>query len=233
MTIHFLFDLLALTASVMVSLWFRRRYQLSHPAGISRPDKYHYYLIALLLGLAAGSTLFGTLNLHLSGQQGLAKSMAGGIVGAIFAAELYKYFSGIRQSTGLYFMPGLIVLIAVGRIGCFYAGLPDYTCGIETALPWGVDFGDGIYRHPVQLYESLTMLLFFIFFLKSHAKNPTFWQQRGFYLFVLVYATQRFCWEFIKPYTPVYSQLNLFHLLCLCLTGYALIMLKRSPVHAP
>jgi len=29
----------------------------------------------------------------------------------------------------------------------FFAGLPDYTYGTATKLPWGVDFGDGIPRH--------------------------------------------------------------------------------------
>ena len=42
------------------------------------------------------------------------------------------------------------VSIAVGRLGCFYAGC---CFGAPTDLPWGVDFGDGIARHPNQLYE--------------------------------------------------------------------------------
>lgn len=50
--------------------------------------------------------------------------------------------------------------MAVGRLGCFFAGLPDYTYGVPTDLPWGVNFGDGVPRHPVQLYESAAMLLF-------------------------------------------------------------------------
>ena len=35
------------------------------------------------------------------------------------------------------------------------------TYGTPTALPWGVDFGDGVPRHPVQLYEAATMAAFF------------------------------------------------------------------------
>lgn len=41
----------------------------------------------------------------------------------------------------------------IGRVGCFLAGLADGTYGLPTDLPWGVDFGDGIPRHPTQLYE--------------------------------------------------------------------------------
>ena len=47
----------------------------------------------------------------------------------------------------------LVLGIAIGRIGCFLSGLEDQSYGVATALPWGVDFGDGVARHPTQLYE--------------------------------------------------------------------------------
>ncbi len=225
---HYLFDLLAVASSVLMSVWFRRKYDLDRPAGITRTSQYHYYLLALLFGLAAGSILFGTLNLHLANQDGIAKSMIGGVFGAIVAAEIFKYYSGIRQSTGLYFVPGLILLIAVGRVGCFLAGLPDFTYGTETNLPWGVDFGDGILRHPVQLYESISLAVLLAVILGHYPRRPSFWQRQGFYIFVLVYAGQRFAWEFIKPYPILLAGLNLFHWLSLSLMLYALYMLKRN-----
>lgn len=231
MILHFIFDLLALLSGVLVSLWFRRKYALQRPVGITHSTQHHYYLLALLLGLVAGSTLFGTFNLHLAGHSGIAKSMLGGVFGAIVAAEAFKHFAGIRQSTGLYFVPGLIMLIAVGRVGCFLAGLPDFTYGTATSLPWGVDFGDGVQRHPVQLYETFTMLAFLAVLLASYPRHPQFWQRQGFYVFVLVYAGQRFLWEFIKPYPPLLAGLNLFHLLSLALLAYALFMLNRSQSH--
>lgn len=227
MLIHFVFDVLALLSGVLVSLWFRRKYGLVRPAGVTQESQHHYYLLALLFGLVAGSMLFGTLNLHLSGQQGVAKSMLGGVFGAIVTAEVFKYFAGIRQSTGLYFVPGLIVLIAVGRIGCFLAGLQDFTYGIPTALPWGVDFGDGIKRHPVQLYESFTMLAFLLILLINYPRQSAFWQTQGFYIFVLFYAVQRLVWEFLKPYSAVFYPFNLFQLLCLLMLGYAGVMLLK------
>lgn len=225
MLIHLVFDVLALMSGVLVSFWFRRKYQFVRPNGITQSSQHHYYLLTLLFGLVAGSLLFGTLNLYLSNQQGLAKSMLGGVFGAILAAEAFKYIAGIRQSTGLYFVPGLIMLIVVGRIGCFLAGLPDFTYGIETDLPWGVDFGDGLKRHPVQLYETFTMLAFLVFLIISYPRYPTFWQREGFYIFVLVYAGQRFVWEFLKPYSTLVGGLNLFHLVCLSMIGYAVFML--------
>jgi len=45
--------------------------------------------------------------------------------------------------------------VAVGRIGLLFSqGIDDFTYGTPTALPWAHDFGDGVPRHPVQLYES-------------------------------------------------------------------------------
>jgi hypothetical protein len=45
---------------------------------------------------------------------------------------------------------------------------------------------------------------------------------------VFWYAAQRFCWEFLKPYAPLLGPLNLFHLICLGLMGYAIWMLKAN-----
>jgi prolipoprotein diacylglyceryltransferase len=73
---------------------------------------------------------------------------------------LFKRSAGIRVRTGARFALPLAVGVAVGRIGCFFAGLDDFTYGTPTALPWGHDFGDGISRHPVQLYESAAMAAF-------------------------------------------------------------------------
>ncbi|MFO1010500.1 MAG: prolipoprotein diacylglyceryl transferase family protein [Planctomycetota bacterium] len=57
----------------------------------------------------------------------------------------------------------LCVGIAIGRVGCFLAGLDDRTFGSPSALPWAIDFGDGVARHPVQQYESGFALLLALF----------------------------------------------------------------------
>src|SRR5258707_11788923 len=71
---------------------------------------------------------------------------------------------GIALRTGARFALRLAVGIAIGRIGCFLAGLDDFTYGTPTTLPFAHDFGDGIARHPVQLYESASMAAFAIFY---------------------------------------------------------------------
>jgi prolipoprotein diacylglyceryltransferase len=86
------------------------------------------------------------------------KTIVGGLIGGTVAVEIAKVVVGERRSTGDLFVLPLCVGIAVGRIGCFLTGLSDRTYGAATLLPWGVDFGDGVRRHPTQLYEALFVL---------------------------------------------------------------------------
>src|SRR5207249_2449021 len=126
-----------------------------------------HYLAVASLGATAGAYLVGSANLWLTGIDGVGRSIEGALAGGIIAVEALKTLAGIRGSTGLRFVAPLAVAIAVGRIGCYLAGLDDMTYGIATGLPWGVDFGDGVPRHPVQLYESAAMALFLAAFLWS------------------------------------------------------------------
>jgi phosphatidylglycerol---prolipoprotein diacylglyceryl transferase len=89
------------------------------------------------------------------------KTIVGALVFGLITVELAKRYIGLRESTGdLYAIP-LALGIAVGRIGCFLTGLSDNTYGTPTTLPWAVNFGDGIPRHPTQLYEIAFLLLLF------------------------------------------------------------------------
>src|SRR5205085_883049 len=152
----------------------------------------------------------------------------GALAGAIIAIEILKAMTGIRGSTGLRFVASIAAAIAIGRIGCLLAGLDDMTYGTPTNLPWGIDFGDGVRRHPVQLYESITMALFFaVFVILVHRGNEAV-LRTAFYLFVGVYAAQRFSWEFLKPYGTVIGPFNLFHLLSIALITYAFLFARRE-----
>ncbi len=76
------------------------------------------------------------------------KTIVGGLLGGLAGVELTKKWRAIRQSTGDDFVVPLIVGMSIGRIGCFLAGIPDNTYGIETSLPWAVTYSDGIARPP-------------------------------------------------------------------------------------
>lgn len=186
------------------------------------------YGVALLAGAAIGGFGAGTLNLYLSGAPGIGRSIVGALAGAIAAVEIFKRARGISGSTGLIFVPAFATSVVVGRWGCFLAGLSDETHGTPTALPWGHDFGDGIQRHPVQLYESFTMLAFLVVALVLIGRRNAVFMRNGFYILVLVYAGQRFLWEFLKPYGAVAGPFNLFHLICAGLVIYSIAMMARG-----
>jgi len=215
--VHSVFDLLAVVTAATV-FWLLPLPQ----SAVSQPWRLHPAYISLAsLGMMLGALAAGTGNLLLSGFNEVGKSVVGGLAGAILAVEILKRRLGITESTGLRFAAPLAAAIAVGRLGCFFSGIDDRTYGSPTSLPWGYDFGDGILRHPVQLYEAAAMVVFLAGFVPLLRNGFHLATRAGFHLFVGAYAAQRFLWEFVKPYGTVIGPLNLFHLICLGLLGYA------------
>ncbi|HWT12695.1 MAG TPA: prolipoprotein diacylglyceryl transferase family protein [Allosphingosinicella sp.] len=222
--LHLVFDVAAwLAAGVLARLlyvWRLREAAARTVAGIG-PG----YVLALAAGIVAGAWGFGTLG---SGLARPSHSLAGALAGGIVAVELYKAARGLTGSTGLIWVGPLALGIAVGRWGCLFAGLADDTYGTPTSLPWGVDLGDGVRRHPVQVYESLAMLAFLGAYLSGLVRRAAWTRRSAFYLFVLCYAAQRFVWEFLKPYPDIVPPLNLFQLLALAMILYALLFDARA-----
>ena len=224
--LHATFDVLAWLAAAAAAIWVTRVGRVGFP--VPEPLRLGY-IAALLLGAALGAYLFGSANLWLSGQPGLARSIEGAVVGGIAAIEIYKHIAGIITRTGARFALPFCVGVAVGRIGCFLSGLDDFTHGTPTTLPWGHDFGDGIARHPVQLYESAAMALFAVVYVSRVVNGSRFWIDQGFYLAVGFYGLQRFVWEFVKPYGALFGPFTLFHLLSAAILAYAVIMIATAP----
>jgi prolipoprotein diacylglyceryltransferase len=140
------------------------------------------------------------------------KTIVGALLGGWLLVEIAKRLMGIRSRTGDLFAVPLCIGIAVGRVGCFLAGIADDTYGKPTSLPWGVDFGDGIARHPTQMYE-LFFLLALAFVLQHRGRRP---HSEGslFRIFMAAYLAFRFCIDFLKPQPLVYG-LNLIQWACL------------------
>ena len=141
------------------------------------------------------------------------KSLVGGILGGWILIELAKKLVGVKSATGDSFVVPLIVGIAIGRVGGFLCGLSDRTYGVASDLPWAIDFGDGIRRHPTQLYEIIfliSLLLAFSQLVKRNLKQGELWK-----IFVLTYLSFRFCVEFIKPVANVYCGLDIEQLVAI------------------
>src|SRR5262245_29765403 len=129
------------------------------------------------------------------------KTVVGGLIGGLFAVEWAKRALGVKRRTGDLFAIPLCAGIAIGRIGCFLAGLQDDTYGLATGLPWGVDLGDGVARHPVQVYEIFWLCLVALWLLR-HSQRP---HREGdlFKTFMVAYFAFRLIVEFIKPRAPI------------------------------
>lgn len=224
--IHTAFDLLAVTLAVLGG-WLAYRWRLRDPLEKTAASIGSGYFIALSIGSITGSFLFGTLNLYLMDMHEAGRSVLGALFGAIATVELYKRRRGTRGSTGYIYVVPFCIVIAVGRLGCFFSGIEDQTAGIPTQLPWGHDFGDGVLRHPVQLYESFSMLAFLLFTLAMLKNNRDFVIRYGFYLCAGFYGAERFVWEFLKPYKLV-GPLDMFQYLCITLVLYGSFMIRGA-----
>jgi hypothetical protein len=229
MLLHTAFDALAWLAAGLSLFWLERSTDVRFPPA---PTERLPYFAALIFGAGIGAVLVGTANLWLSHQAGISRSIEGGLAGAIVAVEFYKRSAGITTRTGARFALPLAVGGAVGRIGCFLSGIDDFTYGTPTSLPWSHDFGDGVLRHPVQLYESAAMTAFAVFYVWRVHRHDRFVIDNGFYLAVGFYGGQRFVWEFVKPYGTLLGPFTLFHLLSAALVAYAIVMIATAPRQA-
>jgi hypothetical protein len=223
---HYAGDLAAWIAAALAARWQHKRWP-EQAAALSKVVGPSYF-IALALGALAGAWLMGSANSLRSLVAAPSHSIAGALAGGIVAVELWKRVHGVRGSTGGALVLPICVGIAVGRLGCFFAGLPDYTYGIATGLPWAVDLGDGVGRHPVQLYESLAMAGFAAAYVRARIAGADWACRHAFHAMIIFYACQRFVWEFFKPYPAVLGPLNLFHLLMLGLIAYGLLWWGRG-----
>jgi len=231
--VHLFFEWLALAGGVQLYRWQRRR---ARQPALLQPGSFAV-VVGCILGAAIGNKLVFWIEMpHLwhsaapdwrliaSGQ-----SIVGGLLGGLLGVEIAKKLAGITRSTGDQFILPLVAGTVVGRIGCFMAGLHDGTYGVPTALPWGVDFGDGIPRHPTQVYDMLFAL----------AMGALLWQRRAvlarsnglaFKLYLAAYLAWRLLVDAIKPVPYAYAfGLSGIQLVCaLALLCYLPFVLRQS-----
>ena len=197
---HYVFDLLAYSGGFRLFLLQRRR------LGDTIDTHARWSVVAAaILGAAIGSKVFFWLEVpretlaHWNDPRFLlgGKTIVGALIGGLVGVELEKRWSGLTRSTGDLFAMPLAAGIAIGRIGCFLSGLPDRTYGTPSTLPWAVDFGDGIPRHPTQLYESIVMALAAI--VLGRLTRQPHRDGDAFKLFMTMYFALRLAVDFLKP----------------------------------
>jgi phosphatidylglycerol---prolipoprotein diacylglyceryl transferase len=150
------------------------------------------------------------------------RSIVGGLIGGSIGAIITKRILKIKEKRGNLFAPAIAIGVAIGRLGCFFQGC---CYGKSTSLPWGVDFGDGIMRHPTQLYESLFMFAMFVYLqlVKSDLKL-----QPGqlFKRLMIMYFVFRFLIEFIRVEGELIFGLSVFQVISIG----AIIYLSRVDI---
>lgn len=155
------------------------------------------------------------------------KTIVGGLLGGLIGVEIAKKWIGWTRSTGDDFVLPLAVGMMIGRIGCFLTGLDDHTYGVATKWITGVDFGDGIMRHPTQLYE-IFFLLFLIIVLNYYKKKQIGWEGLLFQLFMLCYLLFRLFIDSIKPTPHPYWILNNIQIASLLGIGYYIWLISKK-----
>jgi len=227
---HLFFEWLAYLLAIGCYFLLRRRF-----GDILSASTRWTVVVAAVAGGAVGSKILFWLedpsltlqNLHSPEYLVGGKTIVGGLIGGLVVVELIKRYAGVQSSTGdLYAIP-LALGIAVGRVGCFLTGLSDNTWGNPTRLTWGIDFGDGISRHPTQLYEivfllGLVPILYLLVRSVSDNDRPSqiFVSGDVFKFFMLAYLSFRFFCDFIKPYPKVFLSLQGIQWACLVFLLY-------------
>lgn len=165
-----------------------------------------WVIVGAIFGALLGSRILGALedpvqlmhSEHPLQYIYLNKTIVGGLLGGLIGVESMKLAIGEPRSSGDLFTPPLILAMIIGRIGCFSMGIHEETYGVVTTLPWAMNLGDGLLRHPVSLYEIVFLLLLWW---ALHIVNRRYELVSGarFKLFMIAYLLFRFFLDFIKP----------------------------------
>ena len=199
--LHLVFEMLAFITGYRVYVYLR-----GAQGDAIGDDNRMWIIIGAAAGAFAGSRLLGAMedpgrwawNARAMFVALNNRTIVGGLLGGLVGVEFTKKLIGVRQSSGDLFVFPLIIGMIIGRIGCLFAGLEDNTYGIATTLPWGMDLGDGIRRHPTNLYEIGWLLTLGLILVLVDRK----WKPRPgmrFALFMAGYLLFRLFVESIKP----------------------------------
>ena len=151
------------------------------------------------------------------------RTVIGGLIGGTLGVWITKRIIGIKEKRGNLFAPAVAVGISIGRIGCFLNGC---CYGKPSNLPWAVDFGDGITRHPTQLYESVFMIFVFLCF-KLWLNKKEVLPGYLFKILMISYFVFRFLVEFIRVEKLAFIGLTYFQIISVFVLIYLFLSDKK------
>lgn len=213
---HPVMELIAYSGAFQFYWWLRRR----HPENRVPMEENLWVIVGAAVGALMGAKVLAWIESAPEyWTMGLAslidgKTIVGALLGGWIGVEVVKKIIGYGQRTGDLFVLPLALGMAIGRIGCFLTGLSDRTYGIATSLPWGVDFGDGVRRHPTQIYEMIFLLVWggilWVWWNHSRLRKGNL-----FRIFMIGYLGMRLAIEFIKPTWKPYLRLSAIQMACI------------------
>lgn len=164
-------------------------------------------MVGTVLGARLGHVFFYGWDYYSQNLGDIFKIWEGGLAshGAVIGnlVALYFWSKMVSKKPIIWAIDRSVIAIAIGgalvRIGNFFN---SEIVGIETDMPWGVEFarlGDGIVRHPAQLYEALAYIITFVILHRAYWKNNK-GEQPGFIfgIFLICVFGFRFIVEFFK-----------------------------------
>lgn len=149
------------------------------------------------------------------------RTVVGGLIGGTVSIFIAKKIFNIKERMGNQLAIPIAVGMAIGRIGCLLRGC---CYGKETHLPWGIDFGDHILRHPTQIYEMIfdISMVIYLYIRKQKGVKPG----QMYSIFLNGYLSFRFLLEFIR--VEKVSSIGLTDFQILCIVG--LIFINRKSI---
>lgn len=150
------------------------------------------------------------------------RTIAGGLVGGTLGVLFIKKKLGIKGRYGNLLAAPIALGMAVGRLGCLLSG-----CCFGNPAHWGIDFGDGIARHPTQLYELLFCLGAFFLLQRARRTAPPGSLLTRFFMGYFIF---RFVEEFIRPH-PIQFGLTTFQ--WICIAGILILSIKAKLMKTP
>lgn len=189
-------------------VWVLGRYRIKHDNIDLTPrdleDLIFYSVLGVIIGGRLGYLFFykpaeylaQPLKIFYLWEGGMA--FHGGLIGVIVALYVFAHKHQMKLlEVGDFIAPLIPLGLGAGRLGNFING---ELWGRPTDLPWGMVFstaGDGVARHPSQLYEMALegLVLFALVWWFSRKPHPV-GQVSG--LFLAGYGTFRFLVEFTR-----------------------------------
>lgn len=197
-------------------------------------------LIGTILGARFGHVFFYGWDYYSQHLNEILKIWEGGLAshGAVIGVivSLWIWSKRVSKKPVLWILDRIVIPMAIGgslvRLGNFFN---SEIIGKPSDLPWAVDFvrlGDGIARHPAQLYESIAYMITFVILYQGYWKYDK-GKNQGFLfgLFMVLVFGFRFIVEFFKENQEAFEAdmaLNMGQWLSIPVVSIGLFFIWRS-----